>query len=247
MHKILISIPHWSYHIPKELDWNIFITDFDIKTHSDIYTEEIYNLKNVPIVKANAARLLIDPNRFHKNEVLDCFSRDWIFSIFSPTGEAIFKKFPTAQEAEELLEKYYFSYHNEMAEKIQKNDIKFIIDWHSMWSKWPSALRDAWVDRADIMLWNRNYKTCSNNQTEYIKKFFESIWLSVSINYPYIWRAVLETHCWKKDPAWIQIEINRKLYINEETLEKTHSEITFFNRVMQDLIEKIAKDDLFMK
>jgi len=241
MHNILISIPHCSQHIPEQLRDYILISDNDIKTHSDLYTDEIYTVENASILKATSARVLCDPNRFLKENTMENIYDDGIISSLTPCGEFVFKNLPDEKAIEDMIEDHYLSYHSNLEQIVGIKKIKFIIDAHSMWSYGPSHLKDAGISRPDINIGNRNHTTCTNEQTEFVSNFFSNLGYSVSINNPYHGRSILKLHCSKKRTPGLQIEINRKLYLNEDTLERNRKAIKKFNQEITDLVDEIAK------
>jgi len=246
MHPILISIPHASLEIPEQLKDYILISDFDIRTHSDLYSEEIYKVDNAHILEATSARVLCDPNRFLKEETMENLYDDGVVSTLTPCGEFVFKNLPDKKAVEEMIENHYLSYHTKIEHIIAKKKIKFLIDAHSMWSLGPSHLQDSGISRPDINLGNRNHTTCTNEQTEFFTEFFMKQGYSVAINNPYHGRSIMKLHCSQKRTPGIQIEINRKLYLDEKTLEAYPEKIKKLNSQISSLVEEISKaKDIF--
>jgi len=246
MHPILISIPHCSKYVPEQIEKYIIISDYDIKTHSDLYTDEIYDVDNAYVIKATSERVLCDPNRFLLENTMENINNKGIVSMLTPCGEFVFKNLPDEKAIDSMIEDHYLSYHSKIEQIIGKNDIRFIIDGHSMWSKGPSHLHDAGIPRPEISLGNRNYTTCTNEQTEFIAHYFMDLGYNVALNNPYSGKAILKLHCSKKRTPGIQIEINRELYMNEETLKKDTVAIKKFKKEIYDLVEAISKNkDIF--
>ena len=245
MKPILVSIPHASLHIPEELENLLAVAEFDLRTHSDLYTEKIYNIPGVHKIEASAARLLVDPNRFCESQAIDNLIQTGIMSDITPTGEEVYKDRPDEETIMLMLDKHYFPYHRKMEDIVEENDIKFIIDGHSMWSVGPSALKDAGITRSEFILGNRDYATCSNEQTLFIKEYLENLGYQVAINDPYKGKKIMKHHCEDGTTPGIQIEINRKLYLNEETLDPLPGKIELLNEQMAGLVEAIDKSNLF--
>lgn len=245
MSKVFISIPHSGLKIPEEIKELIAINDFELKNHSDYLTEKIYDIKWVNKLIFDYSRVLVDPNRFCKTEMIQNMSDDGIISKITPNWKKVFKEEPDEESINQVLHRYYFPFHKKIKENLEKEEVKFLIDWHSMWSVWPSYLKDAWIKRSEIILWNRDYTTCSNEQTSFIKEYFENSNYQVAINDPYKGKKIMKEHCHVKWTPWIQIEINRKLYLNEETLEVYEWNVKKINLELTELVKKINSSDLF--
>lgn len=246
MKQILLSIPHASLFIPKEINDLLSISQYQINNHSDIYTEKIFDIKWVFRIESKVSRLLLDVNRHYKDEIIKNIDHGWIISSLTPCWEKVFVKHPNKKIIVKLLDKYYFPYHKKIEEIIEKENIKFVFDCHSMWSVWPSALKDSWITRADIILGNRDYTTCSNDQTLFIKRYFENLWYQVSINDPYKWKEILKRHCLKTKTPWIQIEINRKLYLDESNIKPFPKKISLLNNQISNLVDLIHNKNFFI-
>ena len=244
----LISIPHASHFVPEELKPSLLITERDIRNHSDLYTDQIYDIgADAHIVKSRVSRLIVDHNRFFYPLWTDNVGDDTIISKFTPTGEPVFSSHLNEFTIQKLLQTYHFPYHKQMHQIIRNHTIDFIIDGHSMWSVGPSALKDAGMPRKDIVLGNRNYKTCSREQTQFIRSYFENLGYWVAINNPYSGKKIMHLFCEDGDTPGIQIEVNRRLYMNENTLDPYPEKIEMINQQIRLLIKNMSDSPLFRK
>jgi N-formylglutamate deformylase len=240
-HPIIISIPHASIFVPKKIREKMMISDRDIRTHADLYTDQIYNVKNAHVLKAKISRLVVDVNRAPDDIELECrLQVDGVVVRTTPDGKIIYKSPPDLNAIRERIKKYHYTFHEELEEKIEKTSAKFFIDAHSMWSSGPKSLKDAGEKRAEICLGNRDYTSCTRSQTHFIKHFFESHGFNVAINKPYRGKFILGYHCHRKKSPGIQIEFNRSLYLNEKTLARNKAKVEQLNKLIEELVEKIA-------
>ena len=237
---ILILIPHSSVFVPNQIKQKMLISDFDIKNHSDIATEEIFNIKNAQIIKSKISRLVVDVNRAPDDLEMECrLCVDGAVVRTTPDGKKIYKSPPSINEINKRIETYHYNFHNKVENIIKKENIKFIIDGHSMWSIRPSELKGPSSKRPDICIGNRDFTSCTRQQTYFIKNFLESLNYSIVINIPYKGKYDLGYHCHRRNLPGIQIEINRKLYLNEKTLTVNKKIIKKLNKEMEELTEKI--------
>jgi N-formylglutamate amidohydrolase len=243
---ILISIPHSATFVPKEISEKMLISLRDIKNHSDLFTDQIFDLPCAHKVKAGISRLVVDVNRASDDiEIESQLCVDGVVVRVTPDGKQIYSFPPKVSEISQRLETYHFTFHDKIEAKIKTEKIKFIIDGHSMWSQRPSALKGTAVNRADICLGNRSFTSCSREQTHFIKNFFEKLGYSVSINNPYSGKYILGFHCHRKYLPGIQLEINRKLYLNEKTLQPKKMNIKKLNEELKILVH--AFNERFLK
>jgi N-formylglutamate amidohydrolase len=76
--------------------------------------------------------------------------------------------------------------------------------------------------RADFVLGDRDQSTCAPEFTAFVAGQLAAMGYSVAINDPYKGVELVRKHGRPGEGRHsLQIEINRRLYMNEETLEKT--------------------------
>lgn len=239
---ILVSIPHASTFVPKEIRDKMIISDHDISNHSDLFTDEVFRVKNAYILRAKISRLVVDVNRAPDDIETECqLCIDGVAVRTTPDGKKIYAHPIGVEEISTRIEKYHDTFHDEIEDLVKSGKIKFLVDGHSMWSVGPSALKDAGVPRADICLGNRDFTSCSRTQTYFVKHFFESLGYSVAINDPYYGKYILGFHCHRQNVPGIQIEINRKLFLNEKTLTPKMNKIHKLNREIENIVSAIAE------
>lgn len=242
---ILISIPHASTFVPPDIRHKLLLNDHEIASYSDLYTEEIYDIPNTYKVEYGVSRLVCDPNRAPDDLISEAhLAIDGSVIQIAEDLKPIYKKEKdiTMEMVQERIETYHDKYHDKIDNHLK--DIKFLIDGHSLKSVGPATKPDAGQLRADIVLGNRDYTTCSREQTHFFKTEFEKRGLSVKINDPYSGKYVLGYHCSRKNLPGIQIEINRRIYMDEETLEKNQEQVDMLNKMLTEIVNSFYQEFL---
>ena len=96
--------------------------------------------------------------------------------------------------------------------------------------------------RPDFVIGDREGTSCHWKFTDLIVDFLRGLNYSVDINYPYKGMELVKAY---SDPLQnknsVQIEVNRKLYMNEETRKKTDN-FKILKKDLEKLINKIKKE-----
>ena len=154
-------------------------------------------------------------------------------------GQEIYASRLPISEAMERIDTLYRPYHRALRGLLTKTHQRFgeayLFDCHSM----PSAsLGMETMSRPDIVLGDRFGTSCSSLAIDIAQQVFENLGYSVTRNRPYAGGFITEHY---GNPAAdihaIQIEINRALYMDEESLEP-HSG---FSQLQQDLTNAIER------
>lgn len=239
--QVLITIPHCSQFISKDIRKNMLLSDFEILKETDLYTEQLFNIKNAYIVQAKLSRLVADMNRAPDElEMEQRLCAEGVVVSVNSEGKKVYKTPLTAKQIDKRITKYHDPFHAKVEKYAQKS--LFMIDGHSMWPSGRSTKIDAGIKRPDINLGNRDYTTCTREQTSYFKKYFENLGYSVAINYPFKGRYVIGYHCSRnkrKGVPGIQLEINQSLYTNQKTLAPQKEKIKKINHEIQALVDLI--------
>jgi N-formylglutamate deformylase len=235
---ILITVPHCSTFVPADLRRLMMLRDYQIKRNCDPATDVIFDVPKAYVVKAGISRLVADLNRAPDDiEMEHQLSNDGVVVSVGIDGNQIYKTLPSIENITDRVNKYHDSFHNKIDE-LKKN-VKFLIDGHSHRNVSPVTRADAGKERADIILGNRDYTTCSRNMTKKIMKFFQDRGFSVAINTPYKGRYLIGYHCSRKTLPGIQIEINEKLYMNEKASRPYKRKVQELRKIMVWLVKEI--------
>ncbi|MBU0458109.1 N-formylglutamate amidohydrolase [Patescibacteria group bacterium] len=242
---ILVSIPHASNKIPEELNEYVALTEKDLLAYTDLYTEEIFSIKDVHLIKCNVSRVIVDVNR-----APDDISKEYAQAEEGVTvhttwdGRSVYKKEPSPELADSLIKKYHDPFHEKIDEAIPH--ARFMIDGHSFLPVGPKLKNDSGQIRPDINIGNGNYTSCSREQTVFFREFFQERGYSVEINFPYSGKYILGHHCHRRRiPPFlvpgIQIEINQGLYVKEGSHDAIPERVEEFHGLFERLVEEFVE------
>lgn len=245
--KLILHIPHSAITIPlKEgyiVDENAL--EKEILKLTDWYTDDLFYSEEDEMITAAFSRIFCDVERFSDDsqEVMAQYEMGVLYEK-NDAGEAIRKVTPELKE--KVLAEYYWEHHKELSRAV-KNQLELfgktvIIDCHS----YPSIplLRDLDQNpnRPDFNIGTDSFHT----PTELIDlavSFFKDAGYTLGIDWPYKGSIVpLEYYNKNKNVQTIMLEVNRVLYLNEPTNEKSknYSEI---RKVVAEFL-KVMKSSL---
>jgi N-formylglutamate deformylase len=224
---LLIHLPHSSKVVPPDVRRDILIGDRElaeeILTIADLYTDELYVLDGAARVRNEYCRLVFDPERFRddKDEPMAAFGMGAIYAS-TVGGSALRALTPAARES--MMKRYYDPYHARLEKAVsgilEKRGKCLIVDGHSFTS-WPLPFeKDQSPERPDICIGTDSYHT-PEALTVRIEEHVTRQGLSTRRNAPFA-GAITPMKHYRKDArvASVMIEVNRKLYMNEQTGEK---------------------------
>jgi formiminoglutamase len=253
VYPLLISIPHGGDTIPPEVAEIVSITERDIFYDGDALTREIYGFgKRVDaFIETPIARAIVDVNRASDDRTPA--NPDGVVKIVTTDGTQVYREgmFPDDALIDELLQRYYFPYHETLGSLLENRNIRLALDCHSMLEHSPAASDKPDLPRPLICLSNRGDEhgmpvsgrgpvTCP---PEWIRALAESLRQAfagegeVAMNDPFAGGYISQFHYKRSGIPWIQIEINRKLYLNETYFDPERLRVD--QRVIQELREKI--------
>lgn len=210
--KIILNIPHSSAFIPVNT-WNGDIQS-EVNKWTDWFTDIIFKPRGiddriVPVV-FSFSRFFCDVERLKENEPLEEVGQGRFYTNFNGcTREKEGEAYIMAEQAcllHDIL----------LSSQINGND-NLIIDCHSF----PSEL----ASDIDICLgWNNDWSKPSDALIEQIKGYFEGFNYKVAFNAPYSNSITPDSpHTYHS----LMIEVNKKVYMNEESLKLLGSAYKF--------------------
>jgi N-formylglutamate amidohydrolase len=171
------------------------------------------------------SRLVVDPERF-LNDVQEPMAKLGMGVIYTKAsaGQAL-REQPTAEERNLLIDNYYRPHHKRLSEAVdsalKKDGNAMIIDCHSFPSKPLPFEFHQNPDRPDICIGTDDSHTPQWMQ-EALEGQCQYEGLNYALNRPFAGSIVPIEH-YRENPnvLSIMIEVNRRLYINEKTGEKS--------------------------
>ena len=256
---IIISIPHSGTLYSNIFLKNILLSKKELQFSEDNYVDKVLEKvlsQDVSYVKANFPRSFIDVNRSPLEldslmvssniPIIDEFNLTKVKSGIgvihrvSYYGNEIYDHLLTRREIVKRLLNNYFPYHNALklliknAKKI--NNRVLVLDFHSM----PSRFLD---NSVDIVIGNNFNLSCNETISTNIINYFYDYNYSLSINDPYSGGFITKFYGKPMDRINVlQIEINRSLYMNEDTLEIKSNKLNVLSKNLNSIIKKLTND-----
>ncbi len=236
MTAFFVTSPHSGEEIVSETSWLQGLPEEVLMCDVDRYVDVIYQLAvdkiKVPFIKARWHRYVVDLNRFKEDIDVDSVqgssnasgthSKGLHWSVTTKNDILLSK--PMSQELhEKIYTAYYLPFHGAVEERFLNFEEKglkevYHLDAHSMPSLGTSFHRDPGQERAEIVVSDVNGVSCSQRFKDLVISSYERAGFQVAYNWPYIGGRVTERY---GDPQRgrhsIQVEMNRRLYMNEET------------------------------
>lgn len=231
-----VSIPHSGERVPEEADWLKNLPEVILMRDVDRFVDQLYqshleHLK-IPFVKTQWHRYAVDLNRLagdvDEDSVLGSDNKSGTFTqglhwVKTTKSETLMGKPITKDLHDLLVQKYFDPFHEQV--RAQFSHFKsqgckniYHLDAHSMPSKGTQAHRDPGQDRADIVVSDFLGKSCSSEFKDLVIEAYTIAGFEVRYNFPYIGGRVTQTYGHPElGQQSIQVELNRKLYMDEET------------------------------
>ncbi|MFC1746463.1 N-formylglutamate amidohydrolase [Candidatus Riflebacteria bacterium] len=238
---VLLSIPHGGTHIPEELKKLICIERKDVFYDSDPYSKELYDLgRDVKkVIFFPIARAFIDVNR-HNTHLPPAFP-DGVIKSHTCHQIKIYRNPPENRCVERVIKRYYETFHNKIRNAVKDKEITLCLDCHTMLAYSPAISPVPGEKRPLLCLGNCDGRSCSFEKVEKLANCFKEVFSlgknDISINEPFRGGYISRTYGQNPLP-WIQVELNRDLYLNSEWFKENTMRI---NPQILDRIRSLFK------
>lgn len=233
--------PHSGTAYPE--DFRTIAPMAEVRRSEDAFVDELFGsapAHGAALIAATFPRIYIDPNR----DLIDLdpamLDGPWpdplvpsrktelgvglIWRIMPPDIE-LYDRLLSVAEVRRRIDRCWKPYHEAVAAAIDEIHARFGKVWHvnchSMPAVGNAASEDGPVARAEFVLGDRDGTTCSPDFTAFVAGELRDMGYEVKINEPYKGVELVRRY---SDPAAgrhsLQIEINRKLYMDEQCIEK---------------------------
>lgn len=228
----LLSIPHGGTQTPAELNTTTCITEKDLFDDSDPFVIDLYDLKDVVscVIKTDIARAFIDLNR--SPDDLPPKNPDGVVKSTTCYQKPIYHNGcqPDENLTNILIEKYYKPHHDKIKNSMRELDLELCFDCHSMASVAPNISPDGnKTKRPTFCLSNRDGNSAPDETVQKladcISECFHVERNNIFINNPFHGGYITKTHGNNPVP-WIQIEMNRDLYLSEKWFDESSLQVT---------------------
>jgi hypothetical protein len=227
-----------------------------LRQTEDFYVDELVSRATevgVTVVTATFPRSYIDVNRAENDIDPDVIAGSMPFtlnpSLHTLQGLGLVRRLcrsgvpvyaaPLAPDAiMRRIEHYYRPYHAALQNTLRQCHSQFgfwlLLNMHSM----PDGTNNHGNPRADIILGDRDGTSCDPAMTNAVQQLLTGCGYSVAMNNPYKGVEIARRYGQLLGGQnALQIEINRRLYMNEITLELHHG----FDRLQQDLTQLFSQ------
>ncbi len=231
---VIFSSPHSGAHYPDSFLKALRVPLMDLRRTEDAFVDQL--VADGPaaggiLISATHARAFVDLNRDARELDPEMFADGLpgpsaapsprvkaglgCFPKIGACGDAIYAKKLSADEGRFRLAQIHTPYHDAIQREIaalhQEFGCALLIDCHSMPSAQPGR-----PDLPDIVLGDRFGSSCTSQLTSLVERTFRGLGLTVSRNAPYAGGYTTRRYGRpKRHIHALQIEINRRLYMNE--------------------------------
>ena len=237
-----------------------------VRQAEDTHVAELYAMApefGATLIEALFPRAYIDPNRALSDMDAALLSEPWPGRL-SPSrkteqgiglvwrlahnGVPMYARPLTVAEVERRIVQCYEPYHSAVAAALDERHRQFGAVWHLNCHSMP-AVGDAMSDdpgrsRADFVLGDRDGSSCEPGLTAFVASTLSAMGYDVAINDPYKGVELVRRHGRPADGRHsLQIEINRRLYMDERTLVRTAG----FTMLQANLSRMLAKLSAYVR
>ena len=255
---LVLDSPHSGSQYPA--DFRPALQIEALRASEDAFVDELYGsgpALGATLVAATFPRSYIDPNRSLLDIDATLLAAPWpgpavpsrktelgvglIWRILD-SGEAIYARKLSIDEVKERIVAYHQPYQRAVKDALDEAHGHFGAVWHINCHSMPAlsgriSEEGPGKPRADFVLGDRDGTTCEPEFTAFVAKTLRAMGYDVKINDPYKGVELVRAF---SDPAAhrhsLQVEVNRKLYMDEATREKNAG----FGKLRADIERMLA-------
>ena len=255
---LVLDSPHSGTRIPA--DFGAALADSDLREGEDCYIDALYlpaAERGIPLLAAQFPRTYLDPNRHAADIDPDLLDAPWPDALV-PSGKArigkalvwrtlddgrpIYNRKLGVDELRQRIARFHAPYHAALRGLLEAAHARhgqvFHINCHSMNAvSGTMGEGGAGQRRADVVLGDRDGSTCAPAFTAFVRNHLAALGYEVKVNDPFKGVELVRAFA---DPAAgfhsLQLEVNKRLYMDEATLEKHDG----FSRLQADLMGLLA-------
>ncbi len=251
---LVLDSPHSGFHMPP--DFGAALSAADLRDGEDCHIDALWApaaARGVPLLAAQFPRTYIDANRHAADIDPGLLDAPWPGEVQASgkarigkalvwrtldDGRAIYARPLSVAELQHRIDHYHRPYHQALQRLLNAAHARFgvvhHVNCHSMNAV--SGLMGeggAGVARADIVLGDRDGTSCAPEFTAFVRERLAGFGYDVKVNDPFKGVELVRAYA---DPAAgrhsLQLEINKRLYMDAATLQLTAG----FDRLQQHLM-----------
>jgi len=256
---LVLDSPHSGTDYPE--DFRAAVPREQLRLAEDTFVDELYAsgpAAGATLIAASFPRSYIDPNRSLLDIDASLMDAPWpgpaipsrktqlgcglIWRLLD-SGQPIYSRKLSVAEVKERIVRYHQPYQRAVKDALDEAFDHFGAVWHinchSMQATSDSNSEEGpGKARADFVLGDRDGTTCEPKFTAFVADTLKAMGYSVKINDPYKGVELVRAF---SDPAAgrhsLQVEVNRRLYMDERTREKTAG----FPKLQRDIAALVSK------
>jgi N-formylglutamate amidohydrolase len=236
---VVVEVPHAGLSVPPHFATGLLASARAIARDADLFVDELYAdavSVGATLLVSRVSRYVVDLNRA-ETDVDDEAVVDASSSLRAPRGvvwrlttdnERCLAAPLRRDELEVRLDEVYRPYHAALARLIEGKVTRFgvcvLVAGHSMPSVGRSGHGDSNVERADVVPGTQGRTTAASVLLDVVERQARSAGLSIKHDEPY--RGGYATRRWGRPHEGVhavQVEMARRLYMDETTLLKTNA------------------------
>ena len=257
---LVLDSPHSGRAFPG--DFGAAVSEAELREGEDCFVDELYAggpELGAPLLAALWPRTYLDPNRHAGDVDLELLQGPWP-GEYRPSGKArvgkaliwrtledgrpIYARKLSPDTVRARIERFHSPYHFAIQDLMQKTVNKFgrcyHINCHSMRAVAGKQSDDGEGSaRADFVLGDRDGTSCDPAFTEFVRATLAAMGYQVKVNDPYKGVELVRAY---SDPGAgrhsLQIEINKRLYMDAASLRKTAG-FAHLQKNLSDLLREI--------
>lgn len=258
---LVLDSPHSGNHYPD--DFGSQATLEQLRQAEDAFVDELYGAAprlGATLVAARFPRVYIDPNRSVLDIDASLLASAWpgpavasrktelgiglIWRLLD-TGEPIYNRKLSVEEVARRITRYHQPYQKAVKDALDETYAHFGAVWHINCHSMPAvstavAAEGPGIPRPDFVLGDRDGTTCDADFTHFVRDALVDMGFGVKINDPYkgveLVRAFSEPGSGRHS---LQIEVNRRLYMDERSREKS-ANFEALAQSISSLLEQVA-------
>jgi N-formylglutamate amidohydrolase len=259
---VVLDSPHSGVEFPADFD--AAVSEFDLRDGEDCFVDELYLPaveRGIPLLAARCPRTYLDPNRHRGDIDLELIEGGAWPHVYLPSGKArigkaliwrtlddgrsIYDRKLSVVEVQQRIERFHAPYHRALAQLLEvavaEHGAVFHLNCHSMNSV-AGRMGEGGEGsaRADFVLGDREGTTCDPAFTDLVRATLAALGYDVRVNDPYKGVELVRAY---SDPGRgrhsLQVEINKRLYMDEATRRK-HAGFASLQRDLQHMLEAIV-------
>jgi N-formylglutamate amidohydrolase len=239
---LVLDSPHSGNRFPADFD--AVVGEAELREAEDCFVDELWGAAaalGAPLLAAQFPRTYLDPNRHAGDIDEELIEGTWGGEIVASgkakigksliwrtleDGRPIYARRLRPDEVRRRIERFHTPYHDALRTLLDAAHQRFGAVWHINCHSMRAVAGKQSDDgegrpRADIVLGDRDGTTCDPGFTEFVRATLAGMGYDVKVNDPYKGVELVRAYSNPRGGRHsLQIELNKRLYMDEATLEK---------------------------